>query len=534
MNLSLYRSMSTIVLKLYKPSSRKKEIIDEAMLNYSRAFQFLLDRAEIQIDLIKDKYIDNNGKYRTSYLTKWIDKELDRELNKFSIEPFKDSIKIDFAATLSGYLNLKQKGSSINYPSVYITNEELEQEYERSMIEYTESNKSSDILEDKIEKLIIKSNKSRTLFFCRYSTNRNYCLLYNKEKDRYYAKIYLMNVKNEKRKKLTPYKGNVLIYIDKKKEVFNESLSKKCFILFPLAFGKWQEKFLKKAIQNPEIIKTARLTKRKNEYFLSINIIEERPGTMETVNYLGISRGIDNILNYAIVDNTGNVISTGCEKSEDGNVEANKIHEMANFFVKIAKENMCQVIMERLVDRGDGLVWKDKDGKSYFPILDMHKYNQLCDILNYKLPNNGLPTIIKVSGINIFYSCPNCGINSKENRFSSEILICTSCGRTIDIEIAGSLNLARKLIKYKNTKIKIKAENTENGLKFINKDLEFEYYPDNPYDCLDEFKEKINVLIKDFYDNISIEYKKVNFKKKLGFIKKLEGCKSILELIEID
>ena len=105
---------------------------------------------------------------------------------------------------------------------------------------------------------------------------------------------------------------------------------------------------------------------------------------------------------------------------------------------------------------------------------------------------------------------------------------------TMDIENAGSLNLARRLIKYKNDRIKINVENTRYGLKFTNKELEFEFYPENPYDCVDEFTGKIDKMIKDFYDNINVEYRKLNFKKKLSLIKKIDGRRDNFELITID
>lgn len=488
------KSARTIVLKLFKPGLRKREIIDDAILNYSKAFQYLLESAYMDIENISSSYKDSTGRYRADFISKWVSKELDKKLNEFNIEPFKDSIKIDFAATLAGYLNLKLKDSTAEYPS---------------------------------------SNITRALFFCRYSIKRNYSLLYNPEKDRYFAKIYLMNVKSEKRRSLTQCDAHALYYIDKNREIFKESSGKKCFLLFPLSFGKWQEKQLKEVIEKPETIKTARLTKRKNEYYLSINLVKERPEKIKTANYIGITRGIDNTINYAIVDEAGNFIDMGFKKNNNNSIHINDIHAMANSFVEIAKENRCQVIMERLVNRGDGLFWKEEDGKCCFPSLSMYWYNQLCTILNYKLPDNGLPEIIKVSGINIFYTCPQCGMNSKKNRFSGEMLICTNCGKTIDIEKAGCLNLARRLIKFKNDKIKIKVERNEKGIGFVNTDLGLEFYPENPNDCALEFKEKINSLIEDFYNNINTEYKKDNFKKRLSFIKRLEESSNIFDLLEI-
>ena len=40
---------------------------------------------------------------------KMIDKETSESLNQFGVQPFKDSLKLDFAATAATYLAQKQK-----------------------------------------------------------------------------------------------------------------------------------------------------------------------------------------------------------------------------------------------------------------------------------------------------------------------------------------------------------------------------------------------------------------------------------------
>lgn len=523
-------SINTITLKLYKPSLRKRIIIDEAMLNYSKAYQYLLDKAEEEIEVIAKVYKDNKGKYRANDISKWISKDLYKELNRFSVEPFKDSIKIDFAASLAGYLNLKSNGNDIKFPSAYMSEEAIE----KTITEYMESCESFQSIESKIKKITDKAGSLRPIFFCRYATNRNYSLIYNPKNQRYYAKIHLLNVKSEKREVLAKPIGKILKYIDKNKSIFEYSSSRKTFLLFPLAFGKWQEEYIKAAIENPDIIKTARLLKRKGEYFLSINLVKDRPQLIEAENYMGISRGIDNVINYAIVDKEGKIVKQDFKNVENSNITENKIHEVANYLVKVAEYNKCQVIMEKLTDKADRLAYTDKDGKRYTPALESGKYNKLVNILDYKIQDKGLKPIIKVSSINIFYTCPHCGRNSKANRFSSKMLICTSCGIAEDIEKAGSLNLAKRLIKNSKDTIKIKAENTIEGFKLTNEELGFEFYPANPYDCVKEFKEEIDKYIKKFYDNIDIESKSENFKKRYSLIKKIEANKDVFQFIMID
>lgn len=528
----------TIVLKIYNPSKEKSDIIDEAILNYTKAYQYILDMTKQDIEAIKEECKDSRGKYNSNYIVKWINKKIDKELNKFSIEPFKDSIKIDFSAMFTQYLSNDAKNDFTKFPSVYIDEETLEAEYSKLINGYDEENKilneeyrKVSLIEDKINKLLNKFEKHRAIFFCRYSTKRNYSLLYNSEKDKYYAKIYLMNIKNDKRKAGNVNNSSILRYIDKNNEIFKERASKRCYLIFPLSFGKWQEKYLKEALKNPEILKTARLVKRNNEYFLSINIVKDEVEEIKTVNYIGVSRSFSHAVNYSIVNEKGESITSGFKKIEGDNIADNKIHEIANSLVDIAYENKCQFIMERIVDIGDGLKWQDKDGKNYVPVLDYLSYNKLFNIIKYKAVHRGLPNVIRVSAVNIFYTCPYCNKISRANRFSGKLLICTFCGKTIDVELAGSLNLARKIVKYNKDSIKIKVENTREGLKFTNKELGFEFYPQNPYDCLNEFMEQIDITIKDFYDNIDMESKNIGFKKKYSMIKKIENNKNIFEII---
>lgn len=487
-------AMKTIELKLFKPSLLKREIIEEALENYTRAYEYLMDKASKEIDFIDENYKDYSGNYRANNITKWIGKDTLKELNIFNVEPFKDSLKLDFSFTVAGFLSLKSKNSGVSFPS---------------------SNGSN----------------IRPIFFCRYSKVRNYSLLYDAEKDRYYAKIYLMNVRNEKRIKTEKAYNNELKYLDKNKEVYKEATVKKTYVIFPLAFGKWQEKYLKDAIYNPEILKTARLIKRKKEYFLSINIVKNID-MVETVNYMGISRGNENAINYAVVDHKSSLICEGYEDIQ-GSITEDMLNKVANTLVKIALKNKCQVIMEKLIDKGDNLTFQNKQGKNFIPKINCSDYNKLYNIINYKLISSGLRKVIRVSGVGIFYTCPYCHNKSKSNRFSMEIMLCTSCGRTINIDKAGSLNLARRLLQYKNDKINILVESTESGIRFINKDLRLEYYPSNPFDCYNEFMKVLDALIEKFYININLEKESKSYKRKLSIIKKLEANKNNFQLIDV-
>lgn len=483
--------MKTIELKLYKPSSSKRNVIDEALENYSRAYAYLMNKAYAEIDNIKENYKSSAGYYKTRDIVKWIDKETLKKLNRFSAEPFKDSIKLDFSAALAGLLNNKTAksidGMQMNF-------------------------------------------KERPIYFCRYSKNRNYSLLHDTKNNKYYAKLYLMNVKNEKRKKAMGNYNRKLDYIAHDKEPYIENDKKRSFIMVPLAFGRWQEEYLKEAISTPDILKTARLIKRNKEYYLAINIVRNVNEAPPPINYMGISRGMNKTINYTVVDNRGSILLEGYESVSA--FSKDKLNIIANSLVNIAYKNRCQVIVEKLTDKGDNLSYKDKQGRQYIPIINCSNYNSLHDIISNKLKANGMKSPIRVSAVRIFSTCPYCNHNSKANRFSNKILLCTSCGKTIEVEKAGSINLARKLIHYSSEKILIIVKKTNKGIVFINEEIGLKYYPTNPFDCQKEFMEAIDKIVTDFYDNLSLEKESENYKKKLSLIKRLEADKSNLKLVE--
>lgn len=525
--------MRTIKLKLYKPGKRKRQIIDEAMENYSRAYQYLLDKAQDQIKYIEEEYKDQRGRFRASNIAKWAGKDIMKELNIFGIEPFKDSLKKDFSTTIAGYLNLKASGGKAGYPFVYLPDTAFEEEYDNLTTQLISGVKSLSGYEKEIKRYIKKNSNLKPLFFCRYDVNRDYSILYDPEKDRYYVKIYLLNAKSDRREYIGS-SSRKLKYIHKSGMALQNSGRKERFILFPLSFGKYQEKYLKEAREKPEVIKTARLTKEGKDYFLSVNIDNGEPEQIRTDTYMGISRGISAVVFYTVAGNTGNIINNGiADINKNAKILYNSdIHRIANKLVEIAGEHNSAVIMQRLVDKGDRLQWEE-GGRKCIPVLDCRSYNRLYEVLKYKLPAKGLPPPLRVSSAGIFHTCPNCRSNSIKNRFSGKMFMCTKCGWTGDIEYLGSFNLARRLVKYQSDDIIVKAENTPYGIMFTNEDLGLEFYPENPYDCMSEFNEKIKALIDDFYRNINVQVRDKAFKKKYSLIKKIQSGNDFLSRIKI-
>lgn len=492
------------------------------MCNYSMAFQFLLNMAEGDIDRIEKDFKDKKGNYNELSIFKWISSDLSKELNKFNVQPLKDSLKLDFSAVIAGYLNLKRIKKRVNYPLVYMTKSDFKRKYE-DLLEQLKEGKDTNWCEKQIEKCIRKSSNYKSVLFSRYDTKRNYCLLYDKTADRYYARLYLLNAKSDKRKRPDIKNTREFMFINKDHELMEVNNRKQSFLILPLSFGKWQEGYLKQALDNPEILKGARLVKQGNDYYLSVSIDIKNPEVIKTATYMGVSRGLKSDICYSIVDANGNELTSGKLKNK-------QIHCIANALVEAAYKNKSQIIMHKHFNRGDKLKWTDGEN-AVTPSFSCSDYNRLYEILKYKLAGYGLPEPVKVSCRGIYNTCPKCGMNSSKNRYSSDMIICISCGYADNIEHTGSLNTAKKLILYKKSKITVNAKKINGKISFINHDLDLEFCPSNPYDCNEEFKQELKNISKQLYKGKSIKDKKYN--KKYSLFKKIESVNDITDHIDI-
>lgn len=471
----------TITLKLNRPGREKKRILDEAMKNYTKAFDYLLREAE-RFDFSLDPY-RSGGKYQ---LAKWIDKEKTKKLNQFHAEPFKDSLKLDFAMTLSSYLELKARGKKVSFPGSY---------------------------HDGAGNL----TGLRPIFFCRYDTGRDYCLLYNPAKERYYVKLYLMNQKSARKNADAPMQENKLVHIHKSKAALERKGKKDRFIIVPLSFGTWQEQYLKQALDEPEMLKTARLVRRDDEYYLTMNLSLPVRNKIDTMTFMGVSRGPDNSVSLAVSDAAGVVseldfIELGENLSFAKRVPPAALYLAANQLVEKAAASRSQVIVENLVSHSDRIAEVDFNGGKSRNILSRSNYQTLERILDYKLLQAGLPKSIRVSPLGIFSTCPVCGLNTKRSRSSRGMFLCISCGAVYNLRSLGSINLANRLNKYNADTIKIKVLKEENGFQFSNEALDLEFRTDQASDVMEQLHHQITSIVRDARENRSRSLSRKEYK----------------------
>lgn len=529
--------MRTITLKLHKPGKRKRLLIEEAMLNYSRAYSYLLERAAGDIEEIRRAYADGAGRYRGAFISKWVDRDLSRELNAYSVEPFKDSLKIDFGMTLAGYLNLLGTGASVGYPEVFMGQEELDRRF-RGLVNELDSGAGT--LEQclrELERSRRKAGALKPLFFCRHAVNRDYCLLYDEGSGRYYVKLYLLNARGAVKADAVPFKNREMTYIHKSGSKLEPRTNKERFILAPLSFGKWQESFLRKALEKPEMIRTARLFKRDGEYYLAVSLFLEDEPRWEIRTYTGVARGLTKLLELTTVDKAGEILhrvglKEGAAGAPEAVLDGGSLHRLANGIVEIAVKHRSQVIAEALALKGDMLKWSDAGGRDVYPLLSSKSYNELLGILEYKLVARGLPPPVKVSPLDIFYRCPQCGGLSRKSRFTKDMFICVTCGKAMEIEALGSLNLAMKLISYQRSRIKVKSIREPEGIRFVNRELGLDFTARGTEDCIGEFLGETARLIETLKEEGQATLTPKEYKKRKSIIRKLEAEEDLLNAIE--
>lgn len=457
--------LRTIRLKLRKPSNIKSSIMETALQNYNNAFNFLLKKAHENIEMIEKNYKSPKGKYSTLGVSKWINRDLSDQLNQFDVQPFKDSIKLDFGMLMVSYFVQKAANPKMCFPG-----------YKAEEVK--------------------PSDKLRPIYFCRYDTKRNFSLLYDEINDKYFVKLYLMNSKNAKVRDNHKLKRE-LVYISKKGEKL-KSLKKETFLILPLSFGRWQENMLKLAIKQPEILRTALLNKDGDEYYLSLTIDLPEDQKIEADTFMGISRGIEHALNYSVVDMQGNLVASGMIQEEDFTNRANNKNNiciMANRISDLAVQHKSTVVLQKLVGKGDRLSWGE-EGRIYKPTFRCKLYNELARVLEYKLPQKGLPNPVKVSSVDIFHRCFLCGANTRKNRFSKTMFICTTCGMSYNLDMLGSLNLASKLMKYENTTLKLRARKTDEGVQLQNELIGLDLFVSQNENVYEKLKEEINRMME--------------------------------------
>jgi putative transposase len=250
---------------------------------------------------------------------------------------------------------------------------------------------------------------------------------------------------------------------------------KATYLVLPLSFGKRQLDYLQAALDNPQMLRTAKLISRDGEYYLAVSVETAQREPVQTQTYLGVARALANPLTVTVADRQGKLLEAavlGDGGRHPGVQEDAWLHRMANAIVTLAVRHRAQVVVQHLTRIGDRLGWLGKSGGGE-PLLGCRAYNRLAAILDYKLADMGLPAPVRVSSLSIFSACPVCAHTSQSSHFSRNLFICTQCGYSSAVDALGGYNLAVRLLKYQRSPLKIAVTREKDMVRFTNELLGF-------------------------------------------------------------
>lgn len=524
--------IKTIALKLRSPGAQKRAVIEYAMRNYARAFQRLLDVCGSNIKKFEGE-LKKRPAITASALNALIPQGTLSALNEYGVQPFKDSLKKDFAVTIAAYLALKKRRKYMPYPVVRIEPRRYDELFAEASERFESGEMSKREFSHEIDRMLSKLEAKKSVYFGRYDRLREYCLLYDEKKDRYFAKMYLL-CSTEKRP--TSSTGGKLMYICEGGGYIEPQRVKERYIVAPLEFGEYQREILERARSNPSILKTARLVERSGEYYLMVNVECECAEEISAENTMGVARAVTGCLHYTVCAPDGVVIESGGISTQARSGPEALLHTLANEVTSIALRTRSQVIMNSLSERGDSLYGREEAGKYS---LSGSQYNALSRILQYKLRLGGLKKPALVSPNSVFFNCPSCNMRSKDNRALKDVFMCVNCGYSAPVEEVGSMNLARRLEFYKNNRIKFSLSILDGRPTIYNRSLGFTYSPEkdgfDPIGFFEGFYEGFYSELEGFINaaTLSLNRRNPGSVRKFGMLLKLKNADKLQDVIEI-
>lgn len=514
----------TVTLQLHKPGRTKSGLLLLTMNRYAAALQYLLDRYRPEISALRER-----GETPAQYdLRKIPGKDALDALNVYGIGPFKDALKLDFAMLTGSYLSLSRTRHT-SYPLVLTGDEDLE-----NLLKDPKASPA------RIAAAFEKYHAPRSLLFGRYDTGRDFCLLKDELSGRYYAKMYLFPASSPLRKTYTESRKLALRYVAEKDIYLETRKQLERYLLFPLSYGKKQKALLDEA--GPGAFRMARLNYRDGKFYLAISVAAESKEPLTAQTYLGAARGYGCSIHMTLTDLEADVQNTIALKDPPlPGTPSSRLHSLANRIIGTALENQSQILFE-----GPGHDAPLAPGKNASPVsipakptlygneevLTAADYRKLVSLLPYKAALAGLPAPIPISPLRLYRTCPSCGHAGRANRLLPDILICTKCGFSIDTAAVGSLNLIRRLKKYKKQPVVFSYSYEPSGLRMYNTPLGADFYLPSSgrmesdfYESLEKFLEETAPRDKPF------PYTSAMTRQKYGLLRKLRAAGNLSEAV---
>lgn len=459
----------TCVFKIHNPSVHKKKVMDNALLEYTIAYQSLLDYAQANYEHIKKEGVFRSYSRKTGELLseKYTGKSIGALLPRVKANvhsSIKDSLIQDVAGNLASYFELVKDDERTSFPQGRNPFKEID---DNALDNFIKCGASIDDYNQSRDRYLHNSKISyMPLFFCGAdgaTKNRKFSLLMDTRQKRWFAVLYLLPAGHELGKSLGAKEGN-LVRIDTGDVFISNS---KCAILVPLEVGGngWQEhKFLEVAQNGYASVKTAYLVKSNNEYFLHIAFEFECAERYEPESYLGIDRGVFFSMAYAIVDKEGKIIKmvakddgfrghviSSSKRVAHKQAQGKKVtaadykrresehllHAFINDIINEAIAHKSMIVMEDLNIRIKGKFYKSAWQKIYH-------------ILEYKCKLTGVP--LYKNGIWAAYSsqiCIYCGALNKGRKRDGSPFVCPHCSASYNSDAGAGVNIARRVLYRK-------------------------------------------------------------------------------------
>lgn len=489
----------TAVFQIHNPSQIKQKILRDSLRRNHLAYSKLLPIAAAEYDRVSK--ITGDTKFRKNKARiEHINKCMKQWITPLPLGgASKAGLSSDISSTIAAYSSLmddyiariekdKTKDtdnpSSISKPGVPTftrlvpKHEAREQAYENLRLSLTKEE------EDRARDDIMRENKSgvmRPLLFLKNRINDGFLILYDKTKDKYF--IYL-NLYSQDSRFAKPINLGGLTDI-RTAQTFPDQRINKTGLLFPINFAREFQlmEFMDRDYQYQEFQRhvksaSAKLSEKDGRFEVHVSF-EFKIRKLKTKHYLGVDRGIYNLASMCVVGKHGKIIQEEnfdgrhlryvqqkeekrqrqyqkrgkVYKSSTRKSESDRaVHITANQIVEVAKQFNSQVIIENLSNLTNR---SGKRKKSNFNrLLTRAQYTKLQNVLEYKLPLNGLPKPLQVNAAGTSQTCPDCGCWSPDNRkkepsksgkeFVMDKFLCVECGYSHDADLNAARIIAIK------------------------------------------------------------------------------------------
>jgi len=446
----------TAIFILHNPSVGKIYALEAAGQQYIKTIQGILDYfRQNSLEIIE---IFNDLFPNKSLNAKWLENHISKNYTgtKCLCRKLFDGALAKAVLMIQSYLALKGIDDKTNYPKM-VSSKEMD--YFTALDNFTQSVIESDKQFTELQSDIIRCNKS-TQLICGYKRSRDFPLIRNISTGKYYALLSL----GTGTKPLANAGKEDFVWATTG-EVF--TMIKTDAVIFPLSFGEWHEQeFWNKG--NP---KTAEVLKINGRYELHVAFEMPADEKINTETYLGLDRGLINIATPVVIGADGKLIHAELfdgknftsivreevkaqrEGQKKGkrlfghkrkNVSKNICHVITNKIVYLAKKYRSQVVLEFLGNL------RGPHSKKY------QQYSRVAQLLEYKLPLAGLPKPISRGAAWTSQTCHVCGYIHADNRGKGEerdSFKCLQCGHEDNADINAGVNIARKALWKKDSKL---------------------------------------------------------------------------------